>query len=58
MTPGIIASIAYQSATEYNDMCKRHAALDEQLRAKRLQTVNMESDGNCLFRALIPVYRV
>ena len=49
---GIIASIANQSATEYNDMCKRHAALDEQFRTKRLQTVNVESDGNCLFRAV------
>ena len=48
----VIASIANQSATEYNDMCKRHAALNEQLRAKRLQTVNVESDGNCLFRAV------
>ena len=33
-------------------MCKRHAALDEQLRAKRLQTVNVKSDGNCLFRTV------
>ena len=50
---GIIASIANQSATEYNGMCKRHVALDEQLRAKRLQTINVKSDGNCLFRALL-----
>ena len=51
-SPGIIANIANNSATEYKDMCKRHAALDEQLRAKRLQTVNVESDGNCLFRTV------